>query len=85
MVSLITLLNGRGVVHGLTTDATVRVAALEALPLVLVCQVLKGIAYPVRQPPFMCGASNSARQACRVAAVRVVRRRVAWIHRERTG
>jgi len=46
-VSALTLFNGRGVINSLTTDAAVRAVALDALPLVLVCQVLKGIAYPV--------------------------------------
>ena len=46
-VSLITLLNRRSVVDGLTTLTAVREAAYGVMPLVLVCQAIKGLAYPV--------------------------------------
>ena len=42
-----TFLNRRSVVYGLTTSPEVRAAAVGVLPLVLLCQALKGLAYPV--------------------------------------
>ena len=46
-LSLVTLVNRRQVVAGLTTIPEVRAAATAVMPLVLVCQALKGLAYPV--------------------------------------
>lgn len=46
-LSLVTQLNAANVIGGLTTDSEVRAAALGVLPLVLGCQTLKGLAYPV--------------------------------------
>lgn len=46
-VSLVTFCNRRNVVGGLTTIPEVRTAAIGVMPLVLTCQVLKGVAYPV--------------------------------------
>ena len=46
-LSLFTLLNRKAVVDGLTTIPEVRVAAYGVMPLVLACQALKGLAYPV--------------------------------------
>ena len=42
-----TLLNRKRTVSALTTDPTVRAACVSLLPLVVLCQVLKGVAYPV--------------------------------------
>ena len=46
-VSTVTLVNRRQVVAGLTIIPEVRAAAYAVMPLVLTCQVLKGLAYPV--------------------------------------
>ena len=46
-LSLVTLVNRHRVVAGLTTLPEVRHAADHVMPLVLVCQTLKGLAYPV--------------------------------------
>jgi Na+-driven multidrug efflux pump len=46
-LSLVTMLNRKGVVNGLTTIPEVRIAAYGVMPLVLLCQTLKGLAYPV--------------------------------------
>lgn len=46
-LSLVTFLNRRRVVSGLTNDPSVRAAALSIFPLVMSCQVLKGTAYPI--------------------------------------
>ena len=46
-LSMVTFANRRGVVAGLTTIPEVRAAACAVMPLVLLCQVLKGLAYPV--------------------------------------
>jgi putative MATE family efflux protein len=43
----LTLVNRRGVICGLTTNPEVRAAAVSVLPFVLLCQALKGLAYPV--------------------------------------
>lgn len=42
-----TFASRRAVVAGLTTDPAVRAACLSIFPLVMLCQVLKGLAYPV--------------------------------------
>ena len=42
-----TYLNRNNVVAGLTTDPKVRAACLSVFPLVMLCQALKGLAYPV--------------------------------------
>ena len=42
-----TFLNRKAVVYGLTTNPEVRAAAVGVLPFVLLCQALKGLAYPV--------------------------------------
>ena len=42
-----TYLNRGAVLRSLTTDLNVQIAAGQILPLVLLCQVLKGLAYPV--------------------------------------
>jgi len=47
LLSLVTYLNRRSVVAGLTTDPSVQAAMVAVLPMVLVCQVLKGLAYPI--------------------------------------
>ena len=41
-----TYLNRHNVVAGLTTDPKVRAACLGVFPLVMLCQALKGLAYP---------------------------------------
>ena len=46
-LALVTFANRRGVVNGLTTDPAVRAACLTVFPLVMACQALKGLAYPV--------------------------------------
>lgn len=46
-LSALTYATGKSVIAGMSTDMSVRAAALEVLPLVLLCQVLKGLAYPV--------------------------------------
>ena len=46
-LSLTTLFNRRRVVNGLTTIPEVRAAAAGVMPLVMLCQALKGLAYPV--------------------------------------
>jgi len=46
-LSLVTHLNRAKVISGLTTIPEVRAAANNVMPLVLLCQTLKGLAYPV--------------------------------------
>lgn len=46
-VSAVTFVNRRKVIDGLTILPEVRAAAYAVMPLVLTCQVLKGLAYPV--------------------------------------
>ncbi|KAJ1459084.1 hypothetical protein M885DRAFT_554399 [Pelagophyceae sp. CCMP2097] len=46
-VSGFTYLTKESVVFALTTDAAVRAAALSIMPAVLLCQALKGLAYPI--------------------------------------
>ena len=43
----LTLINRKAVVFGLTTNPEVRAAAVGVLPFVLLCQALKGLAYPI--------------------------------------
>ncbi|KAJ8603317.1 hypothetical protein CTAYLR_009019 [Chrysophaeum taylorii] len=47
LLSSVSYANRVSVVGGLTTDAAVRAAALAIFPLVMACQVLKGLAYPI--------------------------------------
>jgi putative MATE family efflux protein len=47
LLALCTHLNRFNVVNGLTTDLRVRAACLGVFPLVMLCQALKGLAYPV--------------------------------------
>ncbi|KAH8048294.1 hypothetical protein JL722_12523 [Aureococcus anophagefferens] len=46
-LAALTFANRRAVVAGLTTDPAVRAACLTVFPLVMACQALKGLAYPV--------------------------------------
>ena len=46
-LALLTFANRKAVVAGLTTDPAVRAACLTVFPLVMACQALKGLAYPV--------------------------------------
>ena len=47
LLATTTYLNRHNVVAGLTTDPKVRAACLGVFPLVMLCQALKGLAYPV--------------------------------------
>ena len=74
-VSLVTLLNRRNVIAGLTSIPEVCQAAYGVLPLVLTCQVLKGLAYPVSGAlmGFLDWGANAfsmvAAQACAISLV----------------
>ena len=47
LLATATFLNRHNVVAGLTTDPKVRAACISVFPLVMLCQALKGLAYPV--------------------------------------
>jgi Na+-driven multidrug efflux pump len=74
-LSLMTLVNRRNVVAGLTTIPEVRTAAISVMPLVLLCQVLKGLAYPVNgalMGALDWGASAFAMVAAQLTSVVLV-------------
>ena len=46
-LSLVTLFSKNSVLRGLTNDEAVRAACLSVFPMVMACQINKGLAYPV--------------------------------------
>ena len=46
-LAVVTFLNRKAVIGGLTTDPAVRAACVGVFPLVMLCQIMKGVAYPV--------------------------------------
>ena len=74
-LSLLTFRYSREVVNGLTTIPEVRAAAYGVMPLVLACQALKGLAYPVSgalMGALDWRASAAAMWAAQLSAVSLV-------------